>query len=282
MVFATHPDRFQVGLWILLLVALLLPYGAFLKTLLAVWFSDPEASYGTLIPALAAYLLWARRDRLKQQKKTYWLVGFGIVLVSCVLQIVASVNGTILLSGLAFAATLIGMVGFLWGRQCSRIVLGPLMLLVIMVPLPSYAAGELSWHLQAGASTVSSGILRLLGVPVYQDGNLLALANYVLEVKQACSGSRSIFALLAVALVLGLNAERKWWIRVLLVVAAPVLAIGANVLRIVGTGLIARRWGNLAANESLHTVWGILVFVMAVVGLLAIERALQWATNEYA
>jgi exosortase len=282
MVSTPYPDRLKVGLWLLLLIALLLPYAAFLKTLLGVWFSDPEASYGILIPALVAYLLWARRDRLKQQEKSYWLLGLGIVLVSCVLQIVASLNGTILLSGLAFAATLIGVVGFLWGRQCLRIVLGPLMLLIIMVPLPSYAAGELSWHLQAGASTVSSWILRLLGVPVYQDGNLLALANYVLEVKQACSGSRSIFALLALALVLGLNAERKWWIRALLVAAAPVLAIGANVVRIVGTGLIARRWGNLAANESLHTVWGILVFVMAVAGLLAIERALQWAKNEYA
>ena len=38
---------------------------------------------------------------------------------------------------------------------------------------------------------------------LYQEGNLLNLPNYVLEVREACSGSRSIFALIALALILG-------------------------------------------------------------------------------
>jgi exosortase len=153
---------------------------------------------------------------------------------------------------------------------------------MLMIPLPAYVAGELSWHLQGLASTISSTTLRLLGTPVLQEGNLLKLPNYVLEVQQACSGSRSLFALIALALLLGLSATRKWWIRVLLVAIAPALAVGANIVRIVGTGLIARRWGALAAEESLHMVWGILVFVIAVLGLLGFQRLLRWATNEYA
>jgi exosortase len=176
----------------------------------------------------------------------------------------------------------LGAILYLLGKNSAKIAGAPVSLLILMIPLPAYVTGELSWHLQGLASTVSSMFLRLLGTPVLQDGNLLKLPNYVLEVKQACSGSRSLFALITLALVLGLSASRRWWIQVLLVVIAPLLAVGANIIRIVGTGLIARRWGGLAADESLHMIWGILVFVIAVGGLLGFLRFLRWATNEYA
>jgi exosortase len=127
---------------------------------------------------------------------------------------------------------------------------------------------------------MSAKILDWTEVPVFQDGNILKLSNYILEVKQACSGSRSNFALAALALLLGFGLERKWWIRVLLLAAAPILAILANVIRIVGTGLIASRFGNIAADEMLHTVWGVLVFTIAVIGLFAFQRFLLWVTTE--
>jgi exosortase len=170
---------------------------------------------------------------------------------------------------------LIGITGFLWGLDILKICAGPLALLILMVPLPSYAVGQVTWYLQLMASTVSANILQRLGVPVFQEGNLLRLPNYVLEVKQACSGSNSILSLVALALVIGLNGEQKWWKRALLVLAAPVLAIAANVMRIVGTGLIARQWGNLAANDSLHAGWGVAVFLLGVLGLLGIQNLLR-------
>jgi exosortase len=259
---------------------LLFAYGSFLAVLVKTWLGDPEFSYGILIPLIVAVVIWGRRDQLRGQEESVWLPGLWMVIACCALQVLASMSGSLLLSGIAFTTSVIGIAGFVWGRSLLRVVAGPLALLVLMVPLPSYMVGELAWRLQTAASTVSGTALGLLGVPVYQDGNLLRLSNYVLEVKQACSGSRSIFALLALACVLGVSTEKKWWIRVFLVMAAPVLAVGANVVRIVGTGLIATHWGDLAANESLHAAWGILVFVIAVVGLLGLQRLLRWTTQE--
>jgi exosortase len=268
--------------WLALMTAVLLPFGAFLAALWRIWLSEPEFSYGLLIPLLVTYLLWNRRVQFEQRKTLGQSSGVVVVLAGCGLQLMGSLSGTLIISGIAFVTTLVGIVLYVWGAGCVRVAVLPLALLILMVPVPSYAVGQVSWHLQAQASTVSSAVLRLLSVPVYQDGNLLNLPNYVLEVKQACSGSRSIFALLAMALTLGISVERKWWARVLLVTAAPILAVGANIVRIVGTGLVARYWGALAANESLHTFWGIFVFVIAVGGLLGIQRILQWTTNEYA
>lgn len=281
----TSADTLKKGspvLWVLAGVSFLLSFGKFLQDLVKAWFQNEEFSYGVLIPVIVAVLIWSRRDRLREELNGSWARGLWITAAGCGLQILASMSGSFLLSGIALTATIMGVVGFLWGRKLLQNTFAPLLLLILMVPLPSYAVGELSWHLQSSASSISAGTLGLLGVPVYQDGNLLRLSNYVLEVKQACSGSRSIFALLALACVLGVGSERKLWVRGLLIVAAPVLAVGANVVRIVGTGLIASKWGDLAANESLHAAWGVVVFLIAVMGLLGLQRLVRWATHAYA
>src|ERR1700686_1346867 len=196
-------------LWILAASSALLPFAYFLKNLAATWIHDPEFSYGVLIPLIVAYIIWARRDQLRQTGESGWPKGLGIAVAGCGMQILGSQSGSFLLSGIALTCTIIGVIGFVWGLTFLRVVAGPLTLLILMVPLPSYMVGSLSWYLQAAASGASAATLRFLGVPIFQDGNLLHLSNYVLEVKQACSGSRSIFALLAMACVLGISTERK-------------------------------------------------------------------------
>jgi len=270
------------ALWTALSAALFLQYFAFAKAVSRIWFTDPQFSYGVLIPAISVYLIWLRRAKFQQAAKSTWAPGFAIALLGCSLRVLASLSGTLVFSGIALTISLVGISGFLWGRQCMRILAVPLGFLVMMVPLPSYLLGQLSWTLQVIASTVSAKILGFIGVPVYQEGELLHLPNYVLEVEQACSGSRSIFALIAMALVLGLIMDQRWRVRVPLVLAAPVIAEGANIIRIVGTGLLAWGFGDVVANESLHMAWGVIVFVIAVLGLLAFERLLRWATNAYA
>jgi exosortase len=269
-------------LWITLAAALIFAFGSFLASLWRAWLESPESSYGILIPIIVAYLLWTRREEFQEQRSAGRAEGLGLVLAGCGLHVSASLSGTLLASGVGFALVTMGTTLYLWGPRCLRIAAAPLALLIFMVPLPSYILGGLSWYLQRGSSTISSVILRFFGVPVFQDGNLVNLPNYVLEVKEACSGSRSVFALLALALVQGLRTKDRSWIRIVLILAAPVLAVCGNVVRIVGTGFIARRWGSLAANESLHAAWGVLVFVLAVMGLLGFRRFLRWATNQYA
>jgi len=264
-----------VLLFILCLCLLVLCYVDFFSHLFRIWVHDADYSFGILIPLLVAYLMWSRRKEISASQTGSWRTAVILVVVGCALQILATRSGSMLASGIALVLTLLGLVGYLWGKQLLARVAGPLGILVLMVPLPSYAVGEISWYLQSAASTASGAILGLMGVPVYQDGNLLKLPNYVLEVKQACSGSHSIFALLALSCALALSMSPKSWLRVFVIIAAPILAFSANVIRIVGTGLIAREWGNLAANESLHEVWGIAVFLIAVLGLLGLRNLLR-------
>jgi exosortase len=265
--------------WLIAGTALMVPFVPFLVNLWKAWGSDPEFSHGILMPFIVGYIVWTRREQLSDQRSPGGFLGLGVLSAGCGLLVLSSLSGTLIMSGIGFALAVLGTGVYLWGPRCFRVAAGPIGLLMLMVPLPSYVMGELSWRLQTMASTISSSILRIFGVPVFQDGNILNIGTYVLEVKQACSGSRSVFALFALALVLGIGSGRAWWTRFLLVVAAPVLAVGANVMRIVGTGFIAKTFGSLAANESLHLAWGIAVFVVAVSGLLAFHKYLQWLSN---
>lgn len=281
-VFSHRAERTSFLLLAGLISAILLTYGGFFRSLGYVWLKNTEFSYGALVPVLIGYLIWLRRESLRKIERLGWTPAIVGVIGGCGLAILASSSGTLILFGLSLVIVLMSIVGYLWGRAFLRAVALPLSLTVLMVPVPLYLADEITWRLQVIASSASSVILRFLGVPVYQDGNLLLLTNYVLEIKEACSGSRSLFALLGLALVLGLTTEKRRWVRFCLLGAAPLLSLGANLIRIVGTGLIAYRWGNLAANESLHWVWGVLVFMIAVLGLFGVQKLLRWAPNKNA
>jgi exosortase len=281
----TQPNRWtllDIALSCAVLVLFFLSFWPFFKAVFQTWISDTEFSYGMLVPAICLYLILRRRAEFKGLVPDNSRLSLALLLVGCGLQIVSRLNGALLFSGAALAISLMGISGFLWGRSCLRIVAMPLSFLILMVPLPSYVMGSIAWHLQMKASSVSSVILDSLGVPVYRDGVFLKLPNYALEVKQACSGLRSIFALLALAVMIGLLTERKWSARVLLVVVTPLLALGANIVRIVGTGLMVSRFGLVAVTEVLHTVIGISVFLTTVLCLLGFQKILRWANNKYA
>ena len=163
-----------------------------------------------------------------------------------------------------------------------RALAPPLLFLTLMVPLPSFLVGMAGWKLQLQASSISAKLLESLGVPVYQEGILLRFPHYSLEVKEACSGLRSIFALLTLAVIIGFLGEKKWGPRLLLVLITPVLAIAANTVRIVGTGILASKFGELSLSEIGHMGVGIGVFLGTVLGLLGFQKMLRWLTRTYA
>lgn len=253
----------------------------FFRALAGQWVGDPIFSYGILIPLISGFMIWQKSRELSALERRPWNPGLIVVIIGCVLQVMGTLSGILLVSGVALITILIGLVVFLWGKKHLRLTWSPLVFLILMVPWPSYTMGEVSWRLQGYASTAGAGVLQLLGVTVFQDGNLLILPNYVMQVKEACSGTHSLFALLSLGVILGYVTERLWTVRLLLIAVAPMIALLTNVVRIVGTGVAARWWGGAAAEDTLHSIWGILVFLLGVSSLLAIQRASRWLVNRF-
>jgi exosortase len=239
------------------------------------WATDDNYSHGFLVVPLALFFAWQRRDRLLRldpapDGRGLLLVGGGLLLL------VAGIAGAeLFLSRISIVPVVSGMVLFLLGRAHLRALTFPIAFLALMVPLPAIVFNQIAFPLQLIASSAGEVTLRAIGVPVLREGNMLELAALRLEVAEACSGIRSLVALLAVSLTCGQfggYSTRRLW---LLAVATAPVAVIANAARVAGTGVAAHYFGAAAAEGFLHTVSGALVFVVALAGLAALDRGIR-------
>jgi len=167
-----------------------------------------------------------------------------------------------------------GIIIFLRGWATLRAVLFPLLFLVLMVPIPAIVFSQITFPLQILASKLSAWLLPLLGVPVLREGNVINLPAMPLEVAEACSGIRSLLSLTTLAIMYGFLLEKRIGIRILLGLASIPIAVAANGLRIVGTGLLVQYWDPDKAEGFFHAFSGWLIFVVSLVMLFVFHRFL--------
>ncbi len=241
-------------------------YYTVVPAMVAIWWNDPGYSHGLLIPPLALYFAWTRRDDIFACPAESDARGLSLTAAACLLYLLGKLGAEFFLMRVSMVLLVAGLVWTFWGVRRLRVLGFPLVLLVTMVPLPAVLYNRLAAPLQLFASGVATGALQLIGIPVFQDGNIIHLANASLGVAEACSGLRSISSLSVLALVLGYLLNARFGARAALFLLAIPTAIAVNVLRIVGTALVAGH--NLELAEGFyHTFSGWLVFLVGFGGL---------------
>ncbi len=233
------------------------------------WDADPDYSHGFLVPFISAYFVWERWTTLTTLavSPNGWgipLLGFAVLML-----VIGSVGAELFTQRLSLIVVLGSLVLLILGKEfLSRLSL-PIAFLIFMIPLPVIVVNTIAFPLQLFAAQTAAFCLFNLGIPVLREGNLIYLATATLEVAEACSGLRSLMALLALGSVYGYFSQKIMWKRWALVVISIPIAILANVFRVTGTGVLANYWGPEAAEGFYHTFEGWLVFVVAFVLLLA-------------
>ncbi len=178
------------------------------------------------------------------------------------------------LSRFSLLLVLAGLIVLFFGWNYFRAVLFPWAFLILMIPLPAIVFNQITFPLQLLASKLAAAGLRLCGVPVLQDGNVLRLPSMDLEVAEACSGIRSLLSLLTLAVIYGYLMETRVWVRVALALASLPIVVAANSLRIVGTGLLVQYWNPDKALGFYHEFEGWLIFVASLIMLYLIHQLL--------
>ncbi len=144
-----------------------------------------------------------------------------------------------------------------------------------MVPIPAIVFSQITFPLQIFASKLAAWSLPVFGVPVFREGNVINLPAMPLEVAQACSGIRSLLSLTTLAIMYGYLMEKRVFIRVMLALASIPIAVAANGLRIVGTGLLVQYWDPDKAEGFFHAFSGWLIFVVSLLMLFAFHQSLR-------
>lgn len=214
-------------------------YASVLPDLAADWWNEPAASYGMLIPPIAAWIAWLRRDVIIAIPARIDLRGLWLTAAGCVFLLLGKLAAEFFLARISFVILLAGITWTFWGLNRFRQVLFPFVLLATMVPLPALVYNAVAAPLQLFASNLATTIAQALGVSVFRDGNIIHLANTSLGVEEACSGLQSLSAMIVASLLLGFIEDLPTMPRVLLFLLSVPLAIAINVLRVTGTALIA-------------------------------------------
>lgn len=95
----------------------------------------------------------------------------------------------------ALIITLAGVVLAFTGWQGMRILWAPLFFLIFMFPLPAFLYNNVSQQLQIISSELGVAIIRLFGISVSLEGNMIDLGKIKLHVVEACNGLRYLFPL---------------------------------------------------------------------------------------
>jgi len=249
-------------------------YWSILLHLAKQWSNDANFSHGFFVPAFSLFVLWQDRHRLAREPRTPSSWGLPIVVFALAVLIAGVLGAELFLSRISLLLLIAGLVIFFRGWQSFRAVLFPWAFLFLMIPIPEIVFSQITFPLQILASKVAALLLPLLGVPVLREGNIINLPAMPLEVVEACSGIRSLLSLVTLAIIYGYLVETRTWVRVTLALASIPIAVAANSLRIVGTGLLVQYWDPDKAEGFFHIFSGWLVFVVALAMLLLFHRLL--------
>jgi exosortase len=276
---ASLPDRPSAGpsLWQVAVLALLVGwlYASVLFHLGKQWVNDPNFSHGFFVPAFSLFVLWQGRVQIAHRPRRPSAWGLLIILLALLILIVGVLGAELFLSRVSLLILIAGLVIFFCGWHFFRGLLFPWAVLFLMIPLPAIVFTQVTFPLQMLTSKVSALLLPLAGVPVLREGNVIYLPAMPLEIAEACSGIRSLLSLATLAIIYGYLVETRVWVRIVLAIASIPLAVAANSLRIVGTGLLVQYWDPDKAEGFFHTFSGWLVFVVSLVMLFLLHRVFQ-------
>jgi exosortase len=266
-------SRVQLYVLVCLLAVL---YGPVLSRLASQWSHDPNFSHGFFVPVFSLYILWQERARLSSLDHRPAWTGLWLVIPGLLCLMVGTLGAELFLSRASLLPVLGGLVALFLGWRFLGAVAFPWLFLLLMIPLPAILFNQITFPLQILASQIAANLLPLAGVPVLREGNVIRLPAMALEVAEACSGIRSLMSLVTLAIMYGYLLERRWQVRVLLALAAVPIAVAANSLRIVGTGLLVQYWDPEKAEGFFHTFSGWIIFVVSLLLLFAVRRVLHW------
>jgi exosortase len=236
------------------------------------WWTDPEYAHAFLVVPFALGLVWTRRKALRACAPAPRASGYLIVLGGLGLLALGTLGVELLLTRAALVVVLAGAIVFLAGWRHLRMVALPMTLLALAIPLPAIVSGQITLPLQFLASAAAERVLSACSIPVLREGNVLLLPNATLQVAEACSGIRSLFALITVALIVAWTFERRHLMRALIVMSAIPIAVAANAARVAATAMAAYWWGSRVATGPLHELGGWVLFVLSTLAMIGLAR----------
>jgi exosortase len=248
---------------------LLLAFWPILISMYGSWFDEHAyMEHGILVFPAAAYMAWAKREKL--ETITRKPSGWGIFLLAWgALQAVLGLAAQwVWVARMSFLVSLVGCILAVFGWRMVKELVYPLCTLILMVAPPTFIFERLTLTLQLLASRLGESSLEALGYSVLRQGNVLEMVGIKLSVEEACSGIRSLLAIIFMCVLYNYFFVQGKAMRILILAAAIPMAILGNAVRIIATG-IASQYNPALVSGAAHEAFGYVSVVAAAAGCIA-------------
>jgi exosortase len=264
----TRPPRFG---WSGFLLGALLAgmYAPTIVWMVDRWFAPGSYwAHGILVPPVAILWAGARLRAARPIEDSPSGLGLPVLTIGLLLQVASALLGVHFTSALSALVVGAGLILRLRGPRTLGVVGSPLVFLVFMIPMPLVVVAHLTLRMKLFSAAAGAAVGRALGIDVVQDGSFLVLGSQRLLVGDACSGLRSLIALLALGFLI---VHRYPWQAIgkgIALAAVVPLAMLGNVLRVVLLAWAGERLGVERVGGALHFLTGLLVYLVSLAGLM--------------
>jgi exosortase len=248
-------------------IAFAVLFGQPFALLLRDWWTRPEAGHGLLLAPVALWLAW--RSGFRPDAVGNSAAGLAVLAFAVVVRYASGLAAELFTMRGSMILAVVGLVTYWWGfRQVLHWWL-PFILLGLSIPLPEIVTQALALPLQFKASQMGAALLEMRQIPVRLTGNVIRLPGQELFVTEACSGLRSLTAIISMAVLLGALMLRTVVGRVVLVGVAILVAVLVNGVRVFLTGFLVFYVSPALGAGFMHTTEGWLLFLVSLACLAA-------------
>jgi len=234
------------------------------------WWNDPNSGHGLLLVPLS--LWFAFKSGIVKGAKGQTGLGIAMLVFAVFCRYAADLAAELFIMRSSMLIALAGLVVFYGGiRQLIHWWL-PFTLTALSIPIPEVILNTVALPLQFTASRIGAGLLAARKIPVLLTGNVIHIPGQELFVAEACSGLRSLTALISLGVLLGALFLKYWPTRLVLVLATIPIAILINGFRVFLTGFLVLYVSPEMGKGFMHTGEGMVTFG----GALMLSGLLTW------
>jgi exosortase len=257
--------------------------------------SNTEWQFCFVVPVIAGFLVYRQRKQLGGLALNGSWLGVPVLLVSALFFWLGYKVDTGYLGYASLQVAVAGIILLMGGREWMRMLFVPWVFLVFawpLFPLDTLLAAKL----KIPTAWIAEKLLTVSGIGAVREGSAIqSLADFgagirqgerfTLNIADSCSGMRSLYALIMVAVLYSFMALNRTVPRILLSLSAIPLAVAGNVVRLllltVASLLMGQEWAvgkqvdGQQVDSFFHLLAGFMVFGVALAGMFGLATWLE-------
>lgn len=253
----------------ILIIILLVP-SIFYNTTLGmvhVWMVNETFTHGFLILPISLWLIWQKKSLLIDSVPSPEPRVFILLATILALWFISEIVEVQVVKQFAMISIVPISIWILFGRYILLSILFPVFYLFFCIPVGQ----SLIPPLMQFTANFTVYLVKLTGVPIYQDGLYFTLPSGNWSVIEECSGVRYLIASIALGSLyayINYQSQYKRLIFILIAIVVPIIANGLRAFGIVMTGHFSGMTLAIGADHLLYgwVFFGIVIFVMFYIG----------------